>query len=93
MTNGSSTTVTRLVDGFVAPSNRVARSTASRAALSRSNSSGVRPTEKPKPVCVSASSPSPSSASVDTDTKQPFSRPDMRMPVVVATADSPYASA
>ena len=59
---------TALIAGCVAPSSRVARSTASRPARSRSNSAGDRPTEYPKPVCVSASSPSPSSASVDTDT-------------------------
>ncbi len=48
--------------GLVAPSSRVARSAASRAARSRSRTVGVRPTLKPKPVWVS----SPSSASVDT---------------------------
>ena len=62
VTNGSSTTVVRFDAGFVAPSNRVARSAASRAAFARSNASGERPTLNPKPVCVS----SPSSASVDT---------------------------
>ena len=60
VTNGSSTTVNRLLGGLVEPSSRVARSDASRAAFSRSKSSGERPTLNPKPVCVS----SPSSASV-----------------------------
>ena len=45
----------RLV-GFVAPSRRVARSAASCAAFSRSNSSRVRPTLNPKPVWVSSPS-------------------------------------
>ena len=53
VTYGSSTTVRRRLDGFVAPSSRVARSAASRAAWSRSNSSGERPTLNPNPVCVS----------------------------------------
>ncbi len=62
VTYGSRTTVSRRDAGFVAPSSRVARSAASRAALARSKSDGDRPTVNPKPVCVSPSS----SASVDT---------------------------
>ena len=64
VTYGSSTIVVRLVGGLVAPSNRVARSAASRAALSKSKSLGESPTENPKPVWVS----SPSSAKVTTET-------------------------
>ena len=41
VTNGSSTTVSRLLGGFVAPSRRVARSAASPAALSRSKPLGL----------------------------------------------------
>ena len=49
VTNGSRTTVSRLLAGLVAPSRRVARSAASLAALSRSNPPGWRATLKPKP--------------------------------------------
>ena len=45
VTNGSNTTVVRPDSGLVAPSRRVARSLASRAARSRSNSSGDVPTD------------------------------------------------
>ena len=41
VTNGSSTTVSRRLGGFVAPSSRVARSTRVAAALSRSNARGA----------------------------------------------------
>ena len=62
VTNGSRTTVSRWVGGFVAPSRRVARSAASLGRRSTSSFVGSRPTLNPNPVCVS----SPSSASVET---------------------------
>ena len=49
VTNGSSTTVRRLLAGLVAPSSRVARSTASRAALSRSKQVGSPADGEPEP--------------------------------------------
>ncbi len=56
VTHGSSTTVSRSLPGFTAPSMRVARSAASVAARATSSSPGWRPTEKPKPVWVSSPS-------------------------------------
>ena len=56
MTHGSSTTVSRPVGGFTAPSMRVARSAASAAAAAGSRSEASRPTENPKPVWVSSPS-------------------------------------
>ena len=53
VTIGSSTTVVTLDAGFTAPNKRVARSAAVRAAVGKSNNSGLSPSAYAQPVCVS----------------------------------------
>ena len=87
-TRGSNTTVQRPDLAFCAPSNRVARKTASLMASSGSRTTGDRPTLKPVPVCESA--PSPAMAS--TERNAVVRRALERMPVVEARATSTRSS-